>query len=90
MSLFIIQVLEVEEPTVQVKLDPVRGHLQHEQEPEHISESQHPDASITQNQDSASLSSDPLSGSAAELEDNIANRQDIITSVLFKRAIHSI
>ena len=90
MSLFILQVLEVEESTAQVKLDPVVGDLQPEQEPEQISESQQPDTSITQNQDSASLSSDPLSGSAAELEDNIANRQDIITAGLFKNAIHSI
>lgn len=93
LSLFIHQAFEVEEPTVEVELEADKGISQSEPEPEQSSENQHPETSITQDQDSASPlpSSDPPSGSAAELkdnpnihnvQDNIQNRQDIITSML--------
>lgn len=95
------QAFEAEEPAVEVELEADKGFSQPEPEPEQISENQHPKASISQNQDSASLpsSSEPLSGYAAELKDNpnilnlqddIPNRQDIITSRLFKRALQFI
>lgn len=91
----------MEEPAVEVELEADKGFSQPEPEPEQISENQHPKASISQNQDSASLqsSSEPLPGYAAELKDNpnilnlqddIPNRQDIITSRLFKRALQFI
>lgn len=94
LSPFIHQALEVEEHAVELDLEAEKGTLQPEPEPEQSSESQHPSASITQDQDSASLlpSPDPLTDSAAELkdalnilniQDNIPNRQDIITPRLF-------
>lgn len=90
-SLFIKQAFEAEEPAVEVELEAHKGLSQPEPEPEQISENQHSETSITQDQDSAPLlpSPDPLSVPAAglrdnpailDIQDNIPNRQDIITS----------
>ncbi|XP_054481085.1 SUN domain-containing ossification factor-like isoform X2 [Anoplopoma fimbria] len=67
-----IEAFEVEQPDVEEELEADKGILQPEPEPEQISENQHPEASITLDQDSASLlpSSHPVSEFAAELEDN--------------------
>ncbi|XP_044076841.1 SUN domain-containing ossification factor-like isoform X2 [Siniperca chuatsi] len=74
------EAFEVEEPAVEVELEADKGISQPEPEPEQSSENQHPDTSITQDQDSASLlpSSDHVDGFAAELKDNpnILNLQD--------------
>lgn len=82
----------MEEPAAEAD----KGISQPEPEPEQISENHHPQASVTQNQDSASLLStpEPLSDYAAELkddpnildlQDNVPDRQDIITSRFFKK-----
>ncbi|XP_031710976.1 SUN domain-containing ossification factor isoform X1 [Anarrhichthys ocellatus] len=67
-----IEASEVEEPAVEEQLEADKGILQPEPEPEQSSENQHPETSITLDQDSASLlpSSRPVSEFAAELEDN--------------------
>lgn len=94
LSLFIHQAFEAEEPAVELELEAHKGLSQPEPEPEQISENQHPETSITQDQDSAPLlpSPDPLSGPASglsdnpdilDIQDNIPNRQDIITSRSF-------
>lgn len=83
----------MEEPIIEEEMEADKGISQPEPETEHSSENQNPETSITQDQDSASLlpSSDPVSDFAAELEDNtnilnlqdnIKDRQDIITSRL--------
>ncbi|XP_036939910.1 SUN domain-containing ossification factor-like isoform X1 [Acanthopagrus latus] len=67
-----LEAFEAEEPAVELELEAHKGLSQPEPEPEQISENQHPETSITQDQDSAPLlpSPDPLSGPASGLSDN--------------------
>lgn len=63
----------MEEPAAKGKLEADKGISQPEPEYEHVSENQHLEASIIQNQDTPSLisSPDPLPSSAAESKDNL-------------------
>lgn len=89
----------MEEPTAEEELEADKEISQPEPEPEQSSENQLPETPIAQDQDSPSLvpSSDAVSGFAAELkdnpnilnlQDNIPNRQDIITSRLIWEKWH--
>lgn len=83
----------MDEPTIEVELEAVKGLSQPEPEPEQGSENLNIVASIAQDQESALPlpSSDSVSGSAAELKDNpnipdlqddIPTRQAFISSKL--------
>ncbi|XP_059199844.1 SUN domain-containing ossification factor-like isoform X2 [Centropristis striata] len=67
-----LKAFEAEEPAVEEELEADKDISQTEPEPEQNLENHHPETSITQDQDSASLLpvSDPVSYIAAELEDN--------------------
>lgn len=93
--MFIHQAFEVEEPAGEEELETDKDISQPEPEHEQSSENQHPETSITADEDSASLlpSSHPASEFVAVLEDdsnphnpqdNIPDKQDISTSRLLK------
>ncbi|XP_074506657.1 SUN domain-containing ossification factor isoform X1 [Sebastes fasciatus] len=77
---YLEEAFEVEEPAVEEELEADKGIPQPEPEPEQSSENQHPETSITPDQDSLLPSSDTVSEFAAELEDNsnILNLEDNI------------
>ncbi|XP_049888863.1 SUN domain-containing ossification factor-like isoform X2 [Epinephelus moara] len=91
-----LEAFEAEEPAVEEELEADKGISQPEPEPEQSSENQHPETSITPDQASLLPSSHPVSELAAELEDNantinlqdnIPDKQDIITNSVSDDAV---
>ncbi|KAL7386914.1 hypothetical protein ABVT39_015507 [Epinephelus coioides] len=91
-----LEAFEAEETAVEEELEADKGISQPEPEPEQSSENQHPETSITPDQASLLPSSHPVSELAAELEDNantinlqdnIPDKQDIITNSVSDDAV---